>query len=106
MQSKVLTLLGFASKAGKLCYGMDKTCEFLKANKTKLVVVAFDVSQKSKKEISFFAHNKDVIAVTLEDVTIEQLSTAVGRKCGIISVNDDGFAEAISKILGGNANDQ
>ncbi|MBR4116511.1 MAG: ribosomal L7Ae/L30e/S12e/Gadd45 family protein [Clostridia bacterium] len=106
MNNKALTLLGFASKAGKLQFGLQKTNESIKNNKTKLVVTACDVSDKSKKEISFFAHNKNINVVTLSDITIEKLSAAVGRKCGIISVNDGGFADAICNTLGGYANDQ
>lgn len=94
MNNKTLTLLGFASKSGKLDYGTQKTIEALKKNRTKLVVCACDVSAKTKKEITFFACNKNISVVTL-NVTIEALSAAVGRKCGVISVNDDGFAEAI-----------
>ena len=76
----------------------------LNKGKSKLIVVASDVSEKSQKEIKFFSSNKDIKVITLESITIETVSEAVGRKCGIISVNDSGFADAI--ILGGYANDQ
>jgi hypothetical protein len=41
-------------------------------------------------------------------VTVEKLSAAVGRKCGVISVNDNGFADAIfnNQEANSNANDQ
>ena len=84
---------------------MFKASEALKRNKSKLVVLACDLSEKSKKEILFFAHNKNVSVVTLEEVTIDTLSASVGKKCGIISVCDQGFADSISKILGGCAHD-
>jgi len=106
LNSKALALLGFASKAGKLDYGMQKAIESIKKNKSKLIVTACDLSKKSEKEILFFARNKNICTVTLDEVTIEKLSTAVGKKCGIISVNDNGFADAISNTLGGYANDQ
>ncbi len=106
MNSKILTLLGFASKAGKLQYGMAKASESVKVSKSKLLICACDVSDKSKKEVEFISHNKNLEYIILEEVTIEELSAAVGRKCGIISVCDNGFAEAILKLLGGCANDQ
>lgn len=106
MTGKVLTLLGFARKSGNLEFGMDKARESIKKNKSKLIVCACDLSPKSQKEIAFFAHNKNINSIILENITIEDLSAAVGRKCGIISVNDNGFANAISKTLGGYANDQ
>ena len=104
--NKALTLLGFASKAGKLEFGMAKSLEEIKKNRSKLIVTACDVSEKSKKEVLFFAHNKSIRVVTFPDVTIEDLSAAVGRQCGIISVCDNGFADSIFNILGGYANDK
>jgi ribosomal protein L7Ae-like RNA K-turn-binding protein len=103
LNSKIIALLGFASKAGKLSYGMNDAKISLEKGKAKLVIVASDVSQKSLKEIKFFCSNKDVSVITLNDISIEAVSNAVGRKCGIISVNDDGFSNA---IRGGYANDQ
>lgn len=106
MNNKVLTLLGFASKAGKLSYGTQKTLESLKKGVAKLIVSATDLSDKTKKELMFFAENEKIDVVILEDVTAEQLSAAVGRNCGTVCVNDTGFADAISKTTGGYANDQ
>lgn len=103
MNNKILTLLGFAAKAGRLSYGMDMSVEAIKTKKSFLAVAAFDVSEKSKKEIAFHTNNKKVPFIILTDADIETLSKAVGKKCGIISVNDRAFAEAIK---GGYANDQ
>ena len=103
MNNKTLTLLGFAAKAGKLSFGMDMACATIKAGKSFLVVCANDVSDKSKKEIGFHANKKEVPLIVLTDNNIEAVSKAIGRKCGILSVNDKSFAEAIK---GGYANDQ
>ncbi len=103
MNNKTLTLLGFAAKAGKLSFGMDMTLLSIKNSKSFLVLAACDVSDKSKKEIGFHTLNKNIPFIVLDDVNIETVSKAVGRKCGILSVNDKSFAEA---IRGGYANDQ
>ncbi len=92
--SKSLTLLGFASKALKLDYGMNKSIEAINKKRSCLIVMADDLSDKSKKEILFYTSKQNIRLVTLK-VTVEKLSTAVGRKCGVISVNDSGFADAI-----------
>ena len=68
-------------------------------NKSKLIVTAFDVSQKSKKEICFYAEQKNITVINLENTDILQLSNSVGHKCGIISVNDEGFAKAIKEEI-------
>lgn len=103
MNDKILTLLGFAAKAGRLSFGMDMSISSIKAGKSFLIVCATDVSDKSKKEIGFHTLNKNVPLIVLTDMDIATVSKAVGRKCGIISVNDKLFAEA---IRGGYANDQ
>lgn len=82
---------------------MNETLTSLKKGKSKLIVVASDISPKSQKEVNFFSHNKDIRVITLEGASIKTVSDAVGRKCGIISVNDSGFADAIT---GGYANDR
>ena len=51
MKTKVLTLLGFAAKAGKLAYGFEAAVSSVKTGKSSLVLTAVDVSQKSLKEI-------------------------------------------------------
>lgn len=94
-------MLGFATKAGKLSFGMEAVKTSVKTGKAKLVVVAYDVSEKSQKEITFFTNNKEINLLILENTDKIQLSAAVGRKCGIISVNDQNFAQTIFK--GGNA---
>ncbi len=100
MNDKFLALIGFASKSGNLSFGADSVNESLKRNKAKLVIIANDISDKSRKEIKFFASKSDVPVLDAEyDISV--LSHATGKKGGIISVNEIGFANAIK---GGNAN--
>ncbi len=96
MNSKILTLLGFAAKAGKLAFGMDAAVAALKGKKSHLIVVAADLSEKSRKEIGFFA-DKSGVEVLGAFENGEALSHAVGKRCSIISVNDKGFKESILK---------
>ena len=100
MNDKFLALIGFASKSGNLSFGADSVKESLKRNKAKLVIIANDISDKSRKEIKFFASKSDVPVLDAE-YDISALSHATGKKGGIISVNEIGFANAIK---GGNAN--
>lgn len=94
MNNKILTLLGFASKAGKLSFGFDSSVTAMKTGKSKLIVIAEDISPKSRKEALFFADKSKVKYKDLEGIDIKALSDAVGKKCGIISVNDENFAKA------------
>ena len=95
MNDKILTLLSFATKAGKLSFGMDAAISAVRSGKSELVVVSGTVSPKSQKEITFHSNQFNVRVCVLEQYSIETISGAVGRKCGIISVNDSSFAGAI-----------
>lgn len=102
--NKLLTLLGFASKARKLSFGMDPSIYSVQHKKAYVALAARDVSDKSFKEIKFFCDKFEIPLYTLE-IEMEQLSHAIGKKAGIISINDDGFAKAVSSIFeGGNSN--
>ena len=61
MNDKTLTLLGFASKSGNISNGADSVKEALKKNKARLVIIAKDISDKSRKEIKFFASKNKVL---------------------------------------------
>ncbi|MGN0494120.1 MAG: L7Ae/L30e/S12e/Gadd45 family ribosomal protein [Acutalibacteraceae bacterium] len=106
--SKALTLLGFAAKAGRLSYGMDAAVNSLKSGKARLAVAAGDVSPKCRKEAAFYAEKNNTPFLALERLDIKTVSDAVGRRCGILSINDSGFADAFLKAYtrGGNANDE
>ncbi len=95
MNSKILALLGFASKSGKLSYGMSSTEEALKKGVSELVIIACDTSEKSKKEVIFKANKYNIESIVLIGCTALQLSHSIGRTCSVLSVNDTGFAQAI-----------
>ncbi len=92
--NKTLTLLGFASKARKLSYGLNASKESAKNGKSKLLIVCSDISEKSKKEIVFFSEKYKIPFKVLKE-TMQELSVAVGKECGIVSVNDAEFCKSI-----------
>lgn len=108
MNDKILALLGFAAKANKLSYGFDAVCATLSQNKSELVLIANDISEKSKKEILFFADKFKTSATVLKNYNMETVSHAVGKKCGIISVNDTSFSKGLISAInvGRNLNDK
>ncbi len=103
LNDKFLTLLGFAAKAGKLSFGMNACVSAVYSKKSQLVLVCRDISEKSKKEIAFHCSKNSIGIRILDDYDIQTLSGAVGRKCGMISINDGSFAEAVNNTQGGNA---
>ena len=104
MNNKILTLLGFAAKANKLSYGFDSVCTSLSKNKSKLVLIANDISPKSRKETLFFAEKFKTQAIVLDSFDINTVSHAVGKKCGIISVNDTSFSQGLLSAINARRN--
>lgn len=95
---KILSLLGFAAKAGKLSFGTHATTFAIESGKAKLVLAAADISEKSVKELRFKADKQNIKVLILSGISTADLSKRVGKNCGIVAVNDGGFAEAIMKI--------
>ena len=94
MSNKTLTLLGFCRKAGKLIIGTQKVTETLKENKRCLVTVAEDISDKTLKELRFFASKGKGVVIKIPYDTIT-VSNAIGTKAGVVATTDEGFSKAI-----------
>lgn len=75
---------------------MDAVCEMVEKHKAKLVIVAKDTSEKSKKNIRYVCTNHEVVVIELS--TIETISNMIGKKNkAIVCITDKNFAEGILK---------
>ncbi len=79
---------------------MDAVCDGVKKHKIKLVIVANDMSEKSKSNIKYVCTNNDVSVIELS--TIELLSNSIGKKNkAVIGITDINFAEGIAEKVNG-----
>ncbi|MCI8518949.1 MAG: 50S ribosomal protein L7ae [Clostridia bacterium] len=79
---------------GKVISGMDAVTESVQKHKAKLVIVAQDTSEKSKKNIKYVCTNNGISVIELS--TIELLSRSIGKKNkAIIGITDKNFSEGI-----------
>ena len=92
---KLFDILTICNKAGKLCFGFDATVKSVNENKTHLILTASDLSPKTLKELEFKTQNK--IRIINIDFDMDTISCYLGKKTGIISINDKGFAKAINR---------
>lgn len=97
---KLLTLLGFCRKAGKLVVGTERVTELVKSGGYCLVMLAEDISEKTEKELAFEAKNRRAVIIRLS-CTIEQVAHATGTTAGVVATADEGFCKAI--LQGGNS---
>lgn len=94
MQNKVLSMIGLATKAGKVVSGEFSVEKAVKSNKAHLVIVADDASDNTKKMFTnmctfykvpiYFYGNK------------ESLGNAMGKQTrASLALLDDGFSNAV-----------
>ena len=87
----VIFALGLAQKAGKIASGDFAVKSALKGGKVKLLIIASDASDNSKKDIYYLAGLYSV--KTIEILDREQLGMAIGKaKRTAIAVLDANFA--------------
>ena len=98
MNDKFLSLLGMARRAGRVSLGHDAVIGSIVRNKAKLCVMSKEASERLQKEIRHACtyENKD-IPIIITEYTLLELSSAVGSKAAVISVDDEGFANALMK---------
>lgn len=99
MKDRVRTLLGFAAKAGKLSFGFAASLKSAERRKAVIILTASDLSEKSRKEIVFHAGKTGTEVISVPGADMEAFTQAVGRKCGIIAVNEAGFAQSLKEEI-------
>ena len=98
MTENALRVLGLVRRAGKLRWGYDTAVEALKTGEARLVILAGDLSEKTKKNVRFEAarHSVPVLSTAY---TMEDLFNAMGKKTGVLAVCDAGFAEKLRRDM-------
>lgn len=85
-------------RAGKLQIGMELAKEACRNKTAKAVAVAADISQNSLKEIKYYCQRYGVTLCSLE-MTMNEVGESLGKRTGIITVCDPGFAKAVCAKL-------
>ncbi len=98
MQSKLLSNLGLARRAGKLAIGTEAVRDAVKSGRAEFVLIACDASDNTKKEILDSARFYKKEAV-LTDFTMSELSSSLGKKGAVssVAVTDINFKTLIKK---------
>ena len=94
MNEKLLHLLGIARRAGRLTLGNDAVVEALRKGTTHLVLFASDLSPRTVHGVEFAAEEEGVAAVKTK-ATMDEISMALGKRTGVVAVNDTGFAKKL-----------
>ncbi len=100
MKQKIMTMLGFAKKSGKITSGEGITLENLKNGRVRLVVLATDASLNTAKRIKDKSSYRNIQVV--ECLDRYEIGKAIGiDERVVVGITDKGFADSIKKIVGG-----
>ncbi len=96
--NNILGTLGLCRRAGKVIFGFDAVIDEVKSPKGKAcgVIMAEDLSEKTKKEVLFYCGKYNVTAKTV-NVTLEEISGVMGKRTGVIAILDKGLFNSITK---------
>lgn len=94
MNEQLLHLLGIARRAGRLSLGNDPAIEALRKGHTHLILFASDLSPRTAGGVGFAAKEEGVAAVQTK-ATMDEISMALGKRTGVVAVNDAGFAKKL-----------
>lgn len=98
INNKVLSLIGLATKAGKIVSGEFATEKSVKTGKGLLVLVAEDASENTRKKFQNMCDFYEVPMYLLSDK--ESLGRAMGKEFrASAAIQDENFARAIMKAL-------
>ena len=100
MENKIYGLIGLARRAGKVSFGTEISIETIEKKKARLVIVAEDSSDRTKKNFKELSQKLNIpfkIAGTIED-----LSKSIGQvNKAVLVIKDENFAKEILKRIDG-----
>ncbi|MEJ8554447.1 L7Ae/L30e/S12e/Gadd45 family ribosomal protein [Tepidibacter sp. Z1-5] len=100
MKNKILSLLGIILRSGNLVSGDDTTLSDLKKGKIKLIIIANDASENTKKLFKDKSEYRNVPYII--DFTKEELGKSIGKSSrAVIGIKSDQFAMKIKEISRG-----
>ena len=97
MNNRLLSFLGLARKAGRLSMGLVSSVEMMEKGKAELLILSRDISENSASK-ALRGANANHIPVLVLNCTMEEVGQKLGKKAGIITVNDKGFAKRIAEL--------
>lgn len=101
MEDELLHLLGIARRAGKLALGTEATRDAVRRRRAVLLLFASDLSPHTVSDLSPQAERNGVPMRHLH-ATMDELGAALGKRAGVIAVNDRGFAKKLLALTAGN----
>lgn len=101
MDENLLHLLGLARRAGRLALGNEAVRDAVKRGRASLVLLAGDLSPKTASGLSPAARQAGVPVRKIRP-KMDDIGAALGKRAGVIAVNDMGFAKKLLALIAEN----
>ena len=90
--------LTLCRRAGRLALGYDQVKESVQKTNACLILLAQDISPGTAERVRSFAL-KGKVPLRETGLSMEELEQLLGKRAGVIAVNDPGFAASLLKKL-------
>ncbi|WP_125588659.1 L7Ae/L30e/S12e/Gadd45 family ribosomal protein [Companilactobacillus jidongensis] len=97
MKKSFLDFLGIALRAGKMISGTELTMQGIRNQSVKLVIMASDCSDRTKKDLTNKTNSYDVVLI--DNFTSQELKDAIGKERKVIGITDLGIARRLIEIM-------
>jgi ribosomal protein L7Ae-like RNA K-turn-binding protein len=98
MEAKLLGLLGFARRAGKITSGFDASMREVASGKARVVIITSDASPNTSEKMLQACLNYDVPAVTIHS-TMDDVGRAIGKaSTAVAAITDRSFAKRVMTL--------
>ncbi|MCC5894886.1 MAG: YlxQ-related RNA-binding protein [Alkalibacterium sp.] len=96
-KQRALNLIGLSQRANQLISGESLVLQAVRSNKAKLVIVASDASENTRKQFLNKCEYYNVPVVTT--FSREEVSHALGKERTVCALLDKGFVHSLQKLL-------
>lgn len=98
MNEKIINNITFLRKMGKLALGFDMVKEAVYEGEVYLVLLAKDLSEKTKSQVEFLCENYKV-NVRQTDISLDEFWHLIGKRCGVLGVMNKPFADKLTTLI-------
>src|SRR5699024_444874 len=98
MKANYLNMLGLAARARKIATGEELIIKEIQTNRAKLVLLANDISERSKKTLTNKCNYYKVPYIEVDDRYTLGNAISKGERVAI-AIADQGFAKKIQSLL-------
>ncbi|MBO0461858.1 MULTISPECIES: YlxQ-related RNA-binding protein [Enterococcus] len=98
-RQKAMNLIGLAMRAGKMITGEELTIGEIRRQKAKIVFVASDASENTRKKIKDKSSYYEVPCFEL--FSEEEITQMIGKPRKVIGITDAGFAKRVKELIEG-----